>query len=382
MKFIIDKNRIFQILSKLNKLPVSSFSNITNSILIIATENKLILQYTNGNIYIKKNMPCDEGLIIEKAGSILLKIKDLFSLISKINYKKLVFETIEEKFLSICDDDHTNLIDHDELNIVDKNNFQEISFEENKDKKHVLNLTDQEIKKIIFNTKYAINQREQRIILTGLNFNLNEGKLYINGTDGIRLVSIEKDYKDKTESFSITIPFNIFNNIYSLISKNKADDIIKFEIEDNNELFINYNNFLIKTKLLNGQYPELTNIIPKEFKYRVTVNNKILLAACDKVTIYETSYEPPICSFKFEGDKVKLSSYNQEIGRSDKELPTSLFDGEKIEIKLNPKFLIDVLKKIETEEVLLKFNTPTDPIIIINNQEDNHITHLLLPLRV
>ena len=133
---------------------------------------------------------------------------------------------------------------------------------------------------------------------------------------------------------------------------------------------------LVVSRLIEGEYFRIDQMLSSDYETRVHVNKKELLDCIDRATllIKEGDKKPIIIDIKNESMELKIKS---QIGSMD-ELIFSTKDGKDLMIGFNPKFLIDALRVIEDEEVDLYFMNAKAPCFI--KDENQSYIYLILPV--
>ena len=249
-----------------------------------------------------------------------------------------------------------------------------------------LKLDAQILKKIIKETVFATAASEKKPILTGVNFKNEGGKLIATATDSFRLsqkiISIE-DYND----FNITIPNKSLDELL------KAIDLYDDELSlyfSNNKLLIKYKNVLFQTRLLDGNYPPTSKLIPNEFPIIIKFNKDELVDAVERVSLLsprdkerdkEITYS--IIKLSIKKDRIiEISSTNASIGDAKEEIiPTNVEASNPITIGFSSRYLLEALRSFMSTEVSLNLSGEIRPFVI-TGENDANLTQLILPVRM
>ena len=229
---------------------------------------------------------------------------------------------------------------------------------------------------MINQTAFATSQDESRPQLTGINFNILGEELECNATDSYRLArKILKIKGNNNESFNIVIPAKNLVELVKIID----DSDIEIHIFSNKVLFC-IDNILFQSRLINGSYPNTSNLLPKDSLLKVTVNINDLYNVIDRVSILTSDKEKNIVTLEIEGNTLIMRSSSVEIGRVEEKMGIEKDNESDIKISFSAKFMMEALKSFDGEKAILNFVGDINPIIIKDVDEDNLI-QLVLPIR-
>jgi DNA polymerase-3 subunit beta len=187
-------------------------------------------------------------------------------------------------------------------------------------------------------------------------------------------VGIESDERSE----EVIIPAKSLNELNKILPSDK-DSVIYVYITDKHILF-ELIECRIVSRLIEGEFIKYENFIKKEFTSVVTVKREFLVDSLERAMLISKG---PIkinsVKLKVSDDTVEITS-KTETGVFYDEIPVEV-DGVDIEIGFNPKYLVDALKALETENVILQFTSPLTPCII-KGQDDEESLYLVTPLRL
>lgn len=235
------------------------------------------------------------------------------------------------------------------------------------------------MKSIIKETVFAVSQQETRPILTGVHWETDEEKLVCVATDSHRLARREIIPEMMPESpFSVVIPGKSLQELNKILPDNA--DIVEIVIADQQVLF-KTRNVLFYSRLLEGNYPDTSRLIPSEYKTTVQVNGRKLLQAIDRASLLAREDRNNIVRFSAEGGNViEVSSNSPEIGKVEELIEAIDVNGEDLKISFSAKYMMDALKAIEGQDVAIHFTGAMRPFIL-KSMESDAILQLILPVR-
>lgn len=231
-------------------------------------------------------------------------------------------------------------------------------------------------KSMIRQTVFATAQDEARPILTGVLMEIEDDTLNMVALDGYR-VALRKGKVQSYLNNRVVIPGKTLNEV-SRIMTGEEDEKVKISLTNNQALFTVGNTKLI-SRLLEGEFINYKQILPKEFKSRVKVNAKHLLDSIERASLVGKEGRNNLVKFIITDERMIINS-NSELGNVHEEISIEL-EGDDIQIAFNSKYFIDALKVIDDESVYLEFTTNLSPGIIKPITND-HTIYLVLPVRL
>src|SRR3990167_2053375 len=218
-------------------------------------------------------------------------------------------------------------------------------FPEFKDKEAVL--IDQGVfKEMLHLTSFAVSHEESRYVLNGLLFEITGNSMRIVATDGRRLAKIEKKIQSAAEkNISVIIPLKAVMEIL----RNLKDTGNVSIVTGANQVLFDINGILIATRIIEGEFPNYNQVIPKEATPKVKMKTQDLLSAIRRANLLAT---PDFQAVKFEvfNDKLVVSKTTPDIGESREEISVE-YGGQELIVGFNPQYLIDVFKNISEEKI-------------------------------
>ena len=369
MKFKIAKKEFLDSLSLASRA-ISSTTPLPSlcGIKIEVSEESLILISSDSNISIKTaiNNNDTNTLTIEDTGEIVIDAKYLLEIVRKIDSEFINVEIIDGTLVKIYGGNSEF-----KINGMKAFEYPEINFETNNTNPFKLktNLFNQ----IIDETAFACSEKETRPVLTGVNFRANGNTLYVNATDSYRLAS-KTVQLDNELNFNITVPQKYLNEIYHAIS---VVDEVTIAI-DNQKISFIFNNSIVETRLLDDAFPDTSRLIPNDFSQTLVVSSKEIINAVDRSSFIKSDGKN-IVKLSINNEKIDITSSNQ-IGSLYEQVSVINYTGEPLEISCSGKYLIDAIKAIGNENVLIKFSGELKPMII-TAENDNSLIQLISPVR-
>ncbi len=253
-----------------------------------------------------------------------------------------------------------------------------------------LNIDPSSFLKALKFTTFASSNDDSKQLLTGVNFTFKQNYLESASTDGHRLavalIGDEQNIKNKENlsandgDLSVTIPTRSLREIEKLVTLKSSESSIKLFYDKGQVVFITSNQ-IITTRTLEGTYPNYSQLIPDTFSKIFNFNTKKLIDALERIAVL-ADQQSSVVKLKLDNtDLASISADAQDIGNANESIPVS-YSGENFDIAFNVRYLLEGLKVISCENVLLKCNLATTPAVFVPEDNINSFTYLVMPVQV
>ena len=215
---------------------------------------------------------------------------------------------------------------------------------------------------------------ETRPELAGVFMDFNHDKVIFAATDSFRLTEKNVDFKNVQKQFFI-IPRNTVVELIRIAGELEGD--LAFNSSDNQISFSN-EDFEMVSRIVDGNYPDYKKVIPDKFVSKVLVRKDEL----DKTIRVAGLFSSNISDIKISCSEGKLAvlAKNSDRGEIETFIDASL-KNQPFEVSLNFHYLLDGLKVIDTEKVILEFTGQGSPLVIRPNDDKKDVVYLIMPLR-
>ncbi len=225
--------------------------------------------------------------------------------------------------------------------------------------------------------------------ISGIYFNINKSTLKVVGTDSFRLAEKTIDIKNENK--------NDFSFILSQMSSKELLNILLSKNEDiklywnNNQILVEWNDkdfsfpeIIFQSRLINGEYPEYQEIIPKKSLVEIRLNREYFQNQIKRASLFSGRSSEIKINIKTEKNELTLYSQSSELGEIEVSIPADINikkekDIDK-EIIFNYKFLLDGLNNIKSSEVDF-YLTNKDKPALIKPVGDNSFLYILMPIK-
>ena len=232
------------------------------------------------------------------------------------------------------------------------------------------------LKEVVRQTIFSIADNDTNKMMTGELFEIDNDVLRVVSLDGHRISIRKIELKDAYQPRKVIVPGKTLQEISKIIG-GEADAEVEISFTKNHIVF-EFDRTLVVSRLIEGEYFRIDQMLSSDYETRVHVNKKELLDCIDRATllIKEGDKKPIIIDIKNESMELKIKS---QIGSMD-ELIFCTKDGKDLMIGFNPKFLVDALRVIDEEEVTIYLMNSIAPCII--RDETSSYLYLILPINV
>ena len=371
MRFIISR---IELLNGLNIVSRAASSKspwpILTGIKFELTNEGLYLLGSDTDISIKTFIPTElngnQLISIFDEGSIVLPSRFILDMIRKLEGDKVDIELVDGLLVKISDAKCSY-----SLKGIDAHDYPPIDL---KTTGSLITLKQSVLKDVISQTVFATSQKENRPMLTGVNFKIDGNVLECVATDTYRLAK-KTITLPEASYFNITIPSRSLIEIGKILEDNKD---IEIYINEKRVLFY-LERTSISSRVISGIYPDTSKLIPTNFNYKLDVSSSDILSAIDRTSLL-SSDKNNIIKLSMGKERVEVSSKTQEIGSAVERINNFNFEGNRLDISFSAQYVQEAIRAIGSEDVQLFFISDMKPFII-KNREDDSITQLVLPVR-
>ncbi|WP_338969811.1 DNA polymerase III subunit beta [Spiroplasma endosymbiont of Labia minor] len=370
----IQKNLLLENLSKASRIiDQKTFNPSLLGVFLEATDQGLIIISSRGEQSIKIFIKADNlNLTIKQPGKLLLKAKYLLEILRRLDDFNITMTSVDTNQLRISG----NNVEFN-LNTMSSDAYPLLGFFEKGDQI----IIDANLLKIaLTQTSISVNELNKKIVLSGLNFNIQENLLYISGTDSYRLSRKSINIKSfDGDPFAINIPLKSINEIIKLIDENKEN--IKIIKNDEHVAFI-IDNVIFQSTLLIGQFPDINSAFPTDFNSVISLGNKEFAKVIQRADITSDESNTTVVNFSLQGNKITVTSVLSEIGNFEEEF--SEFDLEGFDeqmLSFNAKYFLDAIRTFNTKIIKIKIIEKRKPILI-SSDEDPELIQMVLPMLI
>lgn len=352
-------NFVSHIASKNISLPILS------NVLLKAGKGGLEMLTTNLEI----GIICQVRGKIEKEGSFTVQAKILNDYISLLPNDRIDIELIDKE-LKIQSKYSKTIIKG-----MDASEFPIIPQVEAKDE-YLVKIRD--FKETLARVAFAVAFDESRPEINGVYMNFYNHQLTMAATDSYRLaektISLEKASGKKQ---GVIVPLKTTQELIRILGD---DDEVLTIIISENQIQFTFGEVKLISRLVEGQYPDYKQIIPKEYQTKVTANAQEFIKTVKAASLFcKTGVNDVALQITPAEKGINVLATNVQIGENISSLPAEI-EGEEINIVFNYRYLLDGLQNIETDEVVLEINTNVNPGLLRPKGDKNYF-YIIMPIK-
>lgn len=380
MKIIFQRDDFYNILHAFSGFISQNLTiPILSNFLLKAIKDKLILEATDLNISLSVQMSSE--VITE--GAIILPVRMMTEIIRELPEDKINLEVQEGNKVEItCQKAIFHLTG---LPSDDFPTFPSLKEEFN------ITLPTAIFKDMIKKTCFCAATDDLRAILNGAYLKIlnnpipdsDRGKIIMVATDGNRLALIEKEIdlslspikKEVRVEKDVIIPSKTLTELIKIINEDKIE--IKI---GKNRISFSTTSSILSSRLLEGKFPDYSKVIPKEETKDLKVDTLEFINSIRRVATMTLEKSTTI-KFTVKPDKLKIEVATPTLGEAEEEINISYQDKE-MEIGFNYRYLLEILRRIETEETLIFLTSPNIPALFKPTQENPDYFFLLGPTKI
>lgn len=235
---------------------------------------------------------------------------------------------------------------------------------------------------LVKQTILACSTSDSRPIFTGGNFKINGKNVSLSATDthqlAIKTDEIKEPADTQGEEKSLVIPAKTLLGVMKDCSVNGSLTDIHI-VSDYKQIGFEFDNIYVRSRLIEGKFPPLDNVIPREFTTEVTVRKDYIMNATDRVALISRSDELRIVTLDFHIGELHISSNSKEIGSAEEVIPIKL-EGNELKIAFDSRFLINALKSVTGDFCRISMSEPLKPMLV-REKENENLKYIITPVR-
>lgn len=370
MRFIIQRDLLNELINKVQSIvPIKPTMPVLGSILMIAGQDELVLVATD----LTGGIRCFVDAEILEEGTATLPAKKFAQLVREMQSGSIEISTSPQQITTIKAGGSRF-----KLNGMDPSLFPNLP---SLDEAFSFKIDQKELKDLLSSVAFAVSKEENRHALTGVLMQIKEGVITFFGTDGKRLArSSQRIAIDSGYASDSILPIKFVEEMIKHLGE--KEDVTLSILSD--KVGMECEKALIVTKLLSGDYPDLSRLLEKREDFSVSLHREELSLLLRQVSLF-TEDMSHSARFVFQDGELELSANKASIGEGRTTMVVN-YTGPRFEIAFNPTFFLDILRHCREETVSLRLIDAYNPGIITDNcyEEGKHSpsTFLLMPMRL
>lgn len=381
MKFICNKNKLHEAITNVSKaVPTKSNIAALEGIKISLSSSSLELTGYDLELGIKTKIEAET----EDTGEFVVNSRLLSEIIRKMSSEDVTI-SVDEK-LNVNISGNNTKYDISAIPADEYPDFPVINNDESIDVPQYI------LKNMIEHTNHAVSTSDNKPILTGELFDMENNIFRMVAIDGFRLaVRTEPTAFSETKNF--VVPSKTLNEISKLLSRgdlskqsseensdeNAASEELCHIYNDDKHIIFEISGYYVVSRLLEGEFHNYKASIPEDFKTEVVLKTRDFADSIERCSLLINEKNKCAVRCVFEDGTLSIDC-KTNIGKINDQISAEVC-GEPIEIGFNNKFLLDALKACETDQIKLQLIAPNRPVKIVPTAGDSFM-YLLMPIQL
>lgn len=337
---------------------------IITGIHIRAEKNQIVLTSTNLELGIQTSLQAH----VTEAKQIVVDGKLFAALVRKLPNQPIIFELNNHQLIITAGT--VEFV----LNTLVEEDFPELAIPD----QELFTISAKTLLKMIKNTIYACGKDDKRPFLNGILFEIINSKINFIATDINRLAfySHEIDF-DKSANHNFLVPMKTFQELQKSLPND--DTLIKISAADNQIIF-EFEQHKITTRLIDDQFPNYTNLFPKEEPIEIIINRQMLTAAVERASLIDSDDGSHYVIFDVENGVLEIRTPSSSKGKSQEQINVE-HQGENGKAAFSAKYILEMLKATDVEQVIFGFNQDLRQCLLRPDSDDEQ-KYVLMPIRI
>jgi len=249
------------------------------------------------------------------------------------------------------------------------------------DKKASVELAPDLLLSGISNTLFATADDELRPVMNGVYIELSTDDLTFVASDAHKLVRYKRNDAKATENSSFILPKKPASLLKNVLPKEENNVTLEF---DDKNAFFSMTEYRLVCRLVEGNYPSYSSVIPTENPNKLTIDRQEFLNSLRRVSVF-SNQASNLVKLQLTGNQVTVSAQDIDFSISAYERIKCQYEGDEMEIGFKSTFLLEILANLVSSDVVMELSDPTRAGILLPAEQDNEsedILMLLMPMMI
>lgn len=377
MKFTISRIAFTKALNTVSRaISTKTTIPILTGLKLQVNQNELILTGSDADISIETTVKADNPdnlLAVESEGAIVLHARFFTDIVKKLPEDTLTIE-VGENFQTMITSGQSSFT----INGLDANNYPHLPEIETNTS---IPLAADLLKQIISQTVIAVSNQESRPILTGVHFTLSDTNFLAVATDSHRLSQRKVTLENPVNgSFDFVLPGKSLTELSRMIDD--TQDSVTLSVTENQALFT-IGDTLFYSRLLEGNYPDTSRLIPDSFDTRISFDAPELLASIERASLLSHESRNNVVKITVKPDEKSVTIYGNspDVGNVEEDMKPKSVEGNELEISFNPDYMKDALRSFSQATINIDFTSALRPFTLTPTEDSDSFVQLITPIR-
>ena len=243
---------------------------------------------------------------------------------------------------------------------------------------NAIKIPQRELRDLIGGTIFSVSENQARPIHTGCLIEVEPESITMVAVDGYRLALRRYLPEQSTErTVKFVVPATALKEVEKILAD--TDDMASFTLGRKHILF-EMGGVTLVCRILEGDFLDWRRVVPTNNPILLTANRSKLTASIDRVglIISEKIKSPVRCRFSENFADFRTIT---TIGEAH-DVCQMAGDGQELEIGFNCKYLLEALKAVPTDEVMLELSNGLSPIVLTPCDGSRKFAYMVLPVRL
>lgn len=365
MKITVNKQELSEAINNASRaVAVKSAIAALEGIRITVEENKLVITGYDLEIGIKTQV----NAVTEGRGEFVINSRLLGEMIRKMPEEEVTIEVSENLSTRVyCGDTEYNVIALSSEEYPDIPEFE---------KDEYIKLSQPQLKDMINRTIFAVSVSDNKPVLMGELFEIEDGIFNLVAIDGYRL-AVRKAQTKNNENYKFVVPAKALKEVASLLSDDEDKECIIYTSKKH--INFDINGYKVISRLLEGEFHNYRGSITSTSTTEVIISTRSLISSLERcaLLINDKIKAPVRCTFENGNVKIFCST---SIGKVNDHFKADI-SGDYVEIGFNCRYLLETIKACEGDKVKMLISGGLSPMKVVPVNGDNFI-YLVLPVRL
>jgi DNA polymerase-3 subunit beta len=356
--------KISHAVSKVQKISAKNVSlPVLENVLLTTEKNNLIFRVTNLHVGVEVTVPVK----VEKQGTIAVNLTIFSNIISSIKNGQNINLEVEDQTLNITTDDSTM-----ELKVSAHEDFPTLPQPKEED---FFTLPIEKFIEGVRSVMYSASQSDIKPEISSVYIYNHDGDLTFVSTDSFRLAEKKVSIKGLEDFPGVIVPIKNIQECVKIFTGDESD--VKLFIEKN-QLTIVSNDTYFTSRIVDGNYPDYQQIIPKEFSTEAVVLKDDLVQTLRLVNVFSNTFNQVSIKTLSKEGRLSISSRNTDIGENNS-LVDAAVKGDDVETYVNHRYISDIFNSTPSDSISFSFIEKNKPFMV-KGVGDESFLYLIMPM--
>jgi DNA polymerase III subunit beta len=206
-----------------------------------------------------------------------------------------------------------------------------------------------------------------------------DGLWYAVATDGYRLCEKEMSVQSSSAAEDwLLLPIKSVALLVRILEEKSTEKVL-LEWNDHH-LTLKKHALLVSMRLIEGVFPDYTQIMPKESRVKIIVKVKDMMQGLRIAGLFADRFNHIDIDFSKETQTTTIRAVHQEIGSTEFGVP-SFIEGESISVRVNADYIKEACSHFESGECVIEGISSVSPLVLYDSHKKNAGRSLIMPLQ-